>query len=438
MENDKKIKANGWALIPIAIFLVLYLGNGIFFEYISPVEGQMGFYVVSVVLAFSISLIFAFIQNRKLSFDEKIHLCTTGIGDDNIVIMLFIFILAGAFSGIASAAGGATSTANMLLNIIPKGFEVPGLFLIACLISMAMGTSVGSITVLVPIAVAISSNGGLSLPLCVGAVVGGSMFGDNLSFISDTTIAATKTQGVAMKDKFKTNVKVSLPAAIITFAILVIYSFMNKGETIGNFDFNIWQAIPYFLVLMLSIIGINVFLVLIIGILLFVLVGIITGSLVYATALSSIGTGISGMFETMIVTILVASITSLIRNNGGFEAILAFIRKRAKSRVGGMFGIFSLTAFMDIATANNTVAIVVAAPIAKEIGDEYDVEPKKVASLLDVSSCIMQGIIPYGAQLLVASSIAGIPSFNFIPYLIYPFVLCLFVIIPIVFDRKKN
>ena len=438
MENDCKIRANGWALIPIAIFLVLYLGNGIFFEYISPVEGQMGFYVVSVVLAFSISLIFAFIQNRKLSFDEKIHLCATGIGDDNIVIMLFIFILAGAFSGIASAAGGATSTANMLLNIIPKGFEVPGLFFIACLISMAMGTSVGSITVLVPIAVAISSNGGLSLPLCVGAVVGGSMFGDNLSFISDTTIAATKTQGVAMKDKFRTNVKVSLPAAIITFAILVIYSFMNKGETIGNFDFNIWQAIPYFLVLMLSIIGINVFLVLIIGILLFVLVGIITGSLVYATALSSIGTGISGMFETMIVTILVASITSLIRNNGGFEAILAFIRKRANSRVGGMLGIFSLTAFMDIATANNTVAIVVAAPIAKEIGDEYGVEPKKVASLLDVSSCIMQGIIPYGAQLLVASSIAGIPSFNFIPYLIYPFVLCLFVIISIVFDRKKN
>lgn len=438
MENDKKIKANGWALIPIAIFLVLYLGNGIFFEYISPVEGQMGFYVVSVVLAFSISLIFAFIQNRKLSFDEKIHLCATGIGDDNIVIMLFIFILAGAFSGIASAAGGATSTANMLLNIIPKGFEVPGLFFIACLISMAMGTSVGSITVLVPIAVAISSNGGLSLPLCVGAVVGGSMFGDNLSFISDTTIAATKTQGVAMKDKFRTNIKVSLPAAVITFMILVIYSFMNKGETIGNFDYNIWQALPYFLVLVLSIVGINVFIVLTIGILSFVLAGVVTGSLVYATALSSIGTGISGMFETMIVTILVASITSLIRNNGGFEAILSFIRKRAKSRVGGMFGVFSLTAFMDIATANNTVAIVVAAPIAKEIGDEYGVEPKKVASLLDVSSCIMQGIIPYGAQLLVASSIAGIPSFNFIPYLIYPFVLCLFVIISIVFDRKKS
>lgn len=437
MANEQKVKANLGALFPIAVFLILYLGNGIYFEYINPLDGQMGFYVVSVVLAFSISLICAFFQNRKISFEDKIHLCAMGIGDDNIVTMLFIFILAGAFSGIASAAGGATSTANMLLSIIPTGFEVPGLFLIACLISMAMGTSVGSITVLVPIAVAIATNG-LSLPLCVGAVVGGSMFGDNLSFISDTTIAATKTQGVAMKDKFRTNVKISLPAAIITFVILVVYSFMNKGELIGDFDYNILQALPYFLVLIMSVIGINVFIVLTIGIITFILVGIVTGSLVYATALSSIGTGISGMFETMIVTILVASVTALIKNNGGFEAILQLIRKKAKKRKGAMFGITVLTAFMDLATANNTVAIVVAAPIAKEIGDEYGVEPKKVASLLDVSSCIMQGIIPYGAQLLVASSIAGIPSFNFIPYLIYPFVLCLFVIISIVFDRKKN
>lgn len=437
MENEQKVKANLGALFPIAVFLILYLGNGIYFEYINPLDGQMGFYVVSVVLAFSISLICAFFQNRKISFEDKIHLCAMGIGDDNIVTMLFIFILAGAFSGIASAAGGATSTANMLLSIIPTGFEVPGLFLIACLISMAMGTSVGSITVLVPIAVAIATNG-LSLPLCVGSVVGGSMFGDNLSFISDTTIAATKTQGVAMKDKFRTNVKVSLPAAIITFVVLVVYSFMNKGELIGDFDYNILQALPYFLVLIMSVIGINVFIVLTIGIITFILVGIVTGSLVYATALSSIGTGISGMFETMIVTILVASVTALIKNNGGFEAILQLIRKKAKKRKGAMFGISVLTAFMDLATANNTVAIVVAAPIAKEIGDEYKIEARKVASLLDVSSCIMQGIIPYGAQLLVASSIAGIPSFNFIPYLIYPFVLCLFVIISIVFDRKKN
>ena len=438
MDCKIKKKADLWALLPIVVFLVLYLGNGIYFEYINPIKGQMGFYVVSVVLAFSVALAVAFAQNKKYTFEEKIHICALGIADDNIVTMLFIFILAGAFSGIASGAGGATSTANMLLNIIPHNFEVPGLFLIACLISMAMGTSVGSITVLVPIAVGIASNGSLSLPLCVGAVVGGSMFGDNLSFISDTTIAATKTQGVAMKDKFRTNIKISLPAAVITFIILVAYSLMNKSSLIGTFNFNIWQALPYFVVLLLSVVGMNVFLVLSIGIVLFGFIGVLTGKLSYVTSLSSIGNGISGMFETMIVTILVASVTALIRNNGGFQAILELIKKRAKSKTGGMFGITFLTAFMDIATANNTVAIVVAAPIAKEIGDEYGVESPKVASLLDVSSCIMQGIIPYGAQLLVASSIAKVSSFRFVPYLIYPFVLAFFVMISIITDGKKE
>ena len=432
---DKKITSNPIALLPIGIFLVLYLGNGIFFEYISPEEGRMGFYVVSVVLAFSISLIIAFLQNRKLSFDEKIHICAKGIGDDNIVIMLFIFLMAGAFSGIASEAGGASSTANMLLSVIPGKFAVPGLFLIACLISMAMGTSVGTISVLAPIACAVSKNGDMSLQLCVGVVVGGAMFGDNLSFISDTTIAATKTQGVEMKDKFRTNIKIALPSAIITFIILIIYAFMNKGVNVGNFDFSVLQAIPYFIVLAMSIIGINVFIVLITGILLFICVGILTGSLTYATGLSSMGSGMSGMFETMIVTILVASIAALMKENGGFETILSMIRKKANGKRGGSFGIFLLTAFMDIATANNTVAIVIAAPIAKNISDEYNVEPKKTASLLDTSSCIMQGIIPYGARLLVAANIAGITSVSLIPFLFYPFILLVFVIASIIRDK---
>ena len=339
--------ANPKALLPILLFLTVYLGNGIFFEYIKPTEGQMGFYVVSVVLAFSIALIAAFLQNRKLSFDEKIHICARGIGDDNIVIMLFIFLMAGAFSGIASEAGGASSTANLLLSIIPGKFAVPGLFLIACLISMAMGTSVGTISVLAPIACAVSQNGGLSLPFCVGVVVGGAMFGDNLSFISDTTIAATKTQGVEMKDKFRTNIKVAIPAAAITLVILLVYAFVSGGAVIGNFPFNIWQALPYFIVLGMSVLGINVFMVLIVGIALFILVGIFTGSLSYATALASMGSGISGMFETMIVTILVASIAALMKENGGFEAILSFIRKNANSKRGGMYGIAFLTAFMD-------------------------------------------------------------------------------------------
>ena len=435
-QEGKAIHPNPIALLPIFLFLVLYLGNGIFFEYIVKEEGQMGFYVVSVVLAFSIALIAAFLQNHSRSFDEKIHICAQGIGDDNIVTMLFIFILAGAFSGIASEAGGASSTANLLLSVIPARFSIPGLFIIACLISMAMGTSVGTITVLAPIACEVSKNGRLFLPLCVGIVVGGAMFGDNLSFISDTTIAATKTQGVAMKDKFRTNIRVALPSALITLVILIVFALMNRGVDIGDFEYSILQAIPYFIVLVLSIIGINVFIVLITGSLLFILAGMITGSLTYAPALSSMGTGISGMFETMIVTILVASIAALMRANGGFAAILAFIRKNADSRMGGMFGIAFLTAFMDVATANNTVAIVIAAPIARDITEEYNVDPKVTASLLDTCSCIMQGIIPYGAQLLVAANIARITSISMIPYLFYPFILIIFVVVFIIIQGK--
>ena len=434
-EKNKTVSSNPKALMPIALFLLLYLGNGIFFEYISPSEGQMGFYVVSVVLAFSVALIAAFLQNPRRSFEEKIHICAQGIGDDNIVIMLFIFLMAGAFSGIAGEAGGAASTANMLLNIIPARFVIPGLFIIACIISMAMGTSVGTISVLAPIACAVSENGGMALPLCLGVVVGGAMFGDNLSFISDTTIAATKTQGVEMKDKFRTNIRVALPAAVITFIILVIYAISQKGADVGTFEFSVIRALPYFIVLALSIIGINVFIVLITGIVLFIGAGIITGSLTYSSALNSMGNGMAGMFETMIVTILVASIASLMKENGGFEAILSLIRKKAKGKRGGMFGIGLLTAFMDVATANNTVAIVIAAPIAKDISDEYAVEPKKTASLLDTCSCIAQGIIPYGAQLLVASNIGQITSVSIIPFLIYPFVLMVMVAISIIRER---
>lgn len=417
------------------IFLVVYLGNGIYFEYIHPEKGQMGFYVVSVVLAFSIALITAFLQNRTLSFEEKIHICAQGIGDDNIVTMLFIFLIAGAFSGIAKEAGGALSTANLLLNILPGRFAVPGLFVIACLISMAMGTSVGTITVLVPIACVISQNGNYPLHLCTGIVVGGAMFGDNLSFISDTTIAATKTQGVAMKDKFRTNLKIALPAALATLLLLIIYSLRSPGLELGHFPCSFLQALPYFVVLALAICGMNVFIVLLLGILLFTVSGIMTGSLAYASALSSMGAGINGMFETMIVTVLVASLAALMKENGGFAFLLQLIRKKAKGKRGGMLGIAVLTAIMDIATANNTVAIVIAAPIARDIRLEYNVSPERTASLLDTCSCIAQGILPYGAQLLVAAGIAQISSVTLIPFLIYPFLLFLFVLLSILKER---
>ncbi|MCR5294369.1 MAG: Na+/H+ antiporter NhaC family protein [Lachnospiraceae bacterium] len=428
-------KPNGKALLPIIVFLVLYLGSGVYFEYIRPIEGQMGFYIMSVVVAFSIALIVAMLQNRAVSFDDKIHICAQGIGDDNITIMLFIFLAAGAFGGIAKEAGGAVSIANMLLSVIPGGFAIPGLFLIACLISMAMGTSVGTISVLVPIAAEVAANGGFHLPICVATVVGGAMFGDNLSFISDTTIAATNTQGVQMKDKFRTNFKIALPAAVLTLLILIVYALRGDAVSMGSYEFNTIQALPYFAVLAMAIIGINVFIVLGTGIILFVLAGALTGSLSYVSAFTSMGNGTSGMFETMIVTILVASIGSLIRENGGFAAILEFIKKHFSGKKGGMAGIGLLTILMDVATANNTVAIVMAAPIAKTITEEYGIDPKKTASLLDTCSCIAQGIIPYGAQLLIAASLAGISSIAIIPFLFYPFLLALCVIVSIILEK---
>ena len=436
MSGGSGIKPNPKALLPIAVFLILYLGTGIYFEYIAPEKGRMGFYVMSVVVAFGFALIVAFLQNRKLSFDEKIKVCAQGIGDDNIVIMLFIFLMAGAFSGLAKAAGGAASTANLLLSVIPGGFAIPGLFIVACLISMAMGTSVGTITVIVPIAAEVANSTGMSMAVLVASVVGGAMFGDNLSVISDTTIAATRTQGVEMKDKFKTNIKTALPAAVITLIILIIYSVQNAGTQMGSFEYNIWLALPYFIVLILALIGLNVFAVLGIGIVLFFLIGGAAGTISFDTALTAMGDGTGGMFETMIVTILVASISALMREHGGFEAILSFIRKHAKSKKGGMLGICALTGMMDVATANNTVAIVIAAPIAKDISKEYGVEPKKVASLLDTCSCVFQGIIPYGAQLLVAAGICGISSVSIIPFLFYPFLLAICMIVSIVFDKS--
>ena len=430
-------KPNGLALMPILVFLLLYLGTGIYFEYIHPIDGQMGFYIMSVVVAFSIALIVAFAQNPGLTFDEKIHVCATGIGDDNITIMLLIFLAAGAFGGIAKEAGGASSTANLLLSIIPGNFAVPGLFLIASLISMAMGTSVGTITILVPIAAQVADKGGFSLALCVGTVVGGAMFGDNLSFISDTTIAATKTQGVLMKDKFRTNFMIALPAAIATLLILVVSAMQSRGAALGDYPFNFLQALPYFVVLVLAILGLNVFLVLGVGIILFILAGCLTGTLTYVSIFTSMGDGTSGMFETMIVTILVASIGALIKENGGFAAVLRFIENHFSGKKGGMLGISLLTALMDISTANNTVAIVMAAPIAKEISVHYDIEPNKTATLLDSGFWILQGIIPYGAQLLIASSLSGISSLAIMPCLYYPYLLAVCVLISIFLEKER-
>ena len=442
VSNMDKVKPNGRALLPIVVFLIFYLGTGVYFEYIKPIDGQMGFYIMSVVVAFLIALSVALLQNRKLGFDDKIRICARGVGDENIMIMVFIFLFAGVFSGLASEAGGAASTANMLLSVIPDSFVIPGLFLIAAIISLAMGTSVGTISVLVPIAVAVAGTAELSLPFCVGTVVGGAMFGDNLSFISDTTIAATKTQGVAMKDKFYENIRFALPAAIVTLVVLVIMTATSTPASVGSYEFNVIQAIPYFVVLVLAMAGMNVFLVLGIGILLFLMAGGMTGTLSYVSAFTAMGSGASGMFETIIVTMLVAAIGALMREHGGFAAILDFVHKHFHGVRGGMAGIGLLTLLLDIAAANNTVAIVMAGPVAKQISEEYGVTPRQTASIMDTSSCVGQGIIPYGAQLLIAAGLAGISSVAIIPFLYYQFLLGIAVVVYIAtkglqFAKKK-
>lgn len=411
------------ALLPILVFLVIYIGVGVFYEYVQPQEGVQGFYVMSVVVAFMAALAAALAQNRSVSFDEKMRICASGLGDDNILIMIFIFLLAGAFSGVASASGCAEDTANFLLSIVPGRLTVLGIFLIACLISMAMGTSCGTITVMGSLALSISGSAGISLPLCFGALVGGSMFGDNLSFISDTTIAATKTQGCQMKDKFRENLKIALPAALVTCMILLVIAWTGKPAETAEYTYHLVRALPYFAILIAALAGINVFIVLIFGLVLCTVIGLTTGSLDIHNIFISMGSGVTGMYETIVVTILATALSSLIKYNGGFEAIIAFIKKYFHGSKGGQLGIILISMLMDLSTANNTVAIVVTAPIASDIRKEYGLSPQRTASLMDISTCIMQGIIPYGAQLLIAAGIAGISSIQIIPYLFYPYLL---------------
>jgi Na+/H+ antiporter NhaC len=437
----KMKKSNPIALLPIGAFLVLYLGLGILFEY--GMKIPMGFYNIPIVVAFLVAILVACIQNRKLNFDQKLELMGRGVGDKNIITMLLIFLVAGCFVGVVGRTS-AESVAYFMLSIIPPQYAVAVLFVIACFVSTAMGTSVGTITLITPIAVAVSAASGFDMALCVGSVVGGAMFGDNLSFISDTTIAACNGQGCAMKDKFRQNFGIALPAAIAALILILVLS-MNT-ELNGNVEhtYNLVQIIPYVLVLIGGIVGINVFVVLLIGIGTGAIIMLATGSLTFFDLVGNMGSGVSGMFETSMVAVLVAAMCELIREHGGFEALLGFIRKVFKGRKGGQLGVGLLVGAMDVATANNTVAIVMANPIAKEMAEEYGISPKKTASLLDTFSCIFQGIIPYGAQMLVAVSAVkelgySLSAFDIMPNLFYPaFLLISSLIFIYVIPEKKS
>ena len=433
-------KSNPAALLPIGVFLVLYLGLGILFEYVMKIP--MGFYNIPIVVAFLAAILVACLQNREVKFDDKLGIMAQGLADKNIITMLLIFLVAGAFVGVVGRSS-AESVAYFMLSLIPPQFAVAVLFVVACFVSTARGTSVGTITLITPIAVTVAQASGFSLPLCIGSVMGGAMFGDNLSFISDTTIAACNGQGCAMKDKFRENFGIAFPAAAVTLILILVLSLRTDLSGAVTQEYNLIQIIPYVLVLAGGIIGINVFVVLLIGIASGSLIMLATGQTAPTDLLANMGSGVSGMFETCMVAVLVAVMCALIREYGGFEALLSAIRHVFKGKKGGQLGMGLLVCAMDVATANNTVAIVMANPIAKEMAQEYGVTPRKTASLLDTFSCISQGAIPYGAQMLVAISAANelgheITAFHIIPNLFYPGLLLISSLVFIFLIPQKN
>lgn len=433
-------KHNALALLPIGIFVLLYLTSGIVFEYVLDIS--MGFYSVPIVVIFLVALFVACLQNRKLSFDEKLRIMGQGVGDKNIITMILIFLLAGIFVGVVGRSS-AESVAYFMLSVIPVRFSVCVLFIVSCFVSTAMGTSVGTITLITPIAVAVSASSGFSLPLCVASVIGGAMFGDNISFISDTTIAACNGQGCNMKDKFYTNFAIVCPAALVTLGIILALSSNCDVSGVISNEYDLIQVIPYVLVLIGGIVGINVFATLLLGIVTGSVIMLATGSLDAYNLLVGMGSGASGMFETAMVAILVSAICALIREGGGFDALLAAIQRMFKGRKTGQLGIGLLVGAMDISTANNTVAIVMANPIASKMAENYGISNKKTASILDTFSCIFQSILPYGAQMLVALSATSamgysITAFDIIPNLFYPFILLISSLVFIFFIPSKS
>lgn len=433
--NEKQTKGNAAALLPIGVFLVIFLGSGF-------ITGD--FYAMPAILAFLIALFVAFIQDRKHDFNQKIHIIAQGVGEDNIITMCLIFLCAGGFSGAVTAAGGADSTVNLGLSILPPNIAVVGLFLIGCFISVSMGTSMGTIAALAPIAVGISEKTGFPLPICIGAVVCGAMFGDNLSMISDTTIAAVKTQGCEMKDKFRENFLIVLPAAIVTILIFFVLTAGGEYKATEELSYNIWKVMPYLVVLVGALIGFNVFLVLMTGTVLSLIIGAVSGSIALSdlfrvVAQGADGTGgIMGMYDITVISIVVACIVSLVKEMDGITFILNLIRKNIRGQKGGEFGIAGLALLVDMCTANNTVAIVMAGPIAKEISQEFGIDKKRSASLLDIFTSVGQGLIPYGAQLLSAATLTQITPFEIMPYLYYPILMAVSSVFFILFRRRKT
>ncbi|MBO6169605.1 MAG: Na+/H+ antiporter NhaC family protein [Bacteroidales bacterium] len=423
MLVDKK----GWlAVSPLFVFLVVYLVS-------SLMAGD--FYKVPVTAAFVVASAYAILITRRmpdggsrLDMDGRLAVFSRGAGDSNVLLMIWIFVLAGAFAAVAKEIGAIDATVAITLRILPARFLYAGLFLAACFISMAIGTSVGTIVALVPVATGLASQLGTGIPMMTAIVVGGAFFGDNLSFISDTTVAATRSQGVQMRDKFKANIMIAAPAAII---VSILYIFLGMGVIAPESALDVdWvKMLPYLLVIGLALAGMNVVAVLALGIVACGIIGMACGDLGWVDWLASAGSGIAGMGELIIVTLLAGGMLGLIRHNGGMNFIINGLTKRISSPRGASLSIAALVCLINLCTANNTIAIITAGPLAKEISDKYKLDPSRTASILDTFSCFVQGIIPYGAQMLMASGLAGVSAAAIIGHLYYPFVLGVFALI---------
>ena len=417
------------ALSPILVFMAVYLAG-------SLLAGD--FYKVPLTAAFLTASAYAVCITPRLKLKERIAIFSRGAGDENMMLMVWIFILAGAFAQSAKQMGAIDATVNLTLRMLPEGMLLPGLFLAACFISLSVGTSVGTVVALTPVAVGIAEQTGGTLPLIVAIVVGGAFFGDNLSFISDTTIVATQTQGCRMSDKFKANISIASPAAIIA---LVIYIILGRSiEVPSQVPLLEWyKVIPYVAVLVLALAGVNVLAVLAIGILLAGGIGLCSSSSFDAMGwMSAMGEGILGMSELIIVTLLAGGMLALIRHNGGIDYLIRLLTRRISGVRGAKFTIALLVILADLCTANNTIALITVGPMARDIADRYGVDHRVSASLLDTFSCFAQGLIPYGAQLLMAAGLAAITPFEIIGYLYYPIILGVIAVLAILFNFPRR
>mgnify|MGYP002624666154 CR=1 FL=1 len=416
------------ALSPLLVFIVLYLVTSII---------ARDFYKVPITVAFMVSSIYAVIISGGIPLKKRIDIFSKGAGTSQMMLMIWIFILAGAFAHTAKVMGAIDATVNLTLMLLPANMLLAGLFLAACFISLSIGTSVGTVVALVPIAAGISQHTGMTLPMIIAVVVGGSFFGDNLSFISDTTIVATSTQECRLSDKFRVNSFLVIPVASI---MLIIYLLMGSGTQLAQQtgDVEFLKVIPYLVVLITAIFGMNVMAVLTLGLLLSGIIGLCYGTFDFYDWMTAMGEGILGMGELIIITIMAGGLLELIKYNGGLDFIIQRMTRRINSKRGAELSIAALVSLVNICTANNTVAILTVGGIAKKIGDRYGVDNRKCASILDTFSCMMQGILPYGAQLLMAGGLAAINPISIIPYLYYPFLLGIMVTLAILVRYPKK